>query len=92
MPKVEKTVRTYVQLAGTQQMLYCSDSYNEICDRVEAARHALIGISEESMGNPLSSPLVNVRMLVGIDDEQSMVDACFNPMHVLLIYRAHPDV
>jgi hypothetical protein len=68
------------------------ESYAEIVERVAAARDARVDFSEESIGNPLGVPLVHVRMLLAGADGASpaVVDACFNPHHIQMMYR-FPD-
>jgi hypothetical protein len=89
----ETHVRTYIQLAGSGQMLHCVDNYNDVMDRVEAARSASIRMSRKQVDNPMGVGLVNVRMIVSLGDDEGngVVDAAFNPLHVLVMYRAHPD-
>ena len=96
MPDSPLIVRTYVVLTNGDR-LFITEPYGDVRARVDAVREAHVHINEEgAMDNPLSLPLVNVRMIVRTDendeDGQAVVDACFNPMHLVTMFRAHPDV
>ena len=91
---VDTTVRCFVCVTGMPQPLFCTDSYGEVLARVNAAREAALRTSETEHDNPLALPLVNVRMVIGLpdDEEKAVVDACFNPLALVCMYRSHPDV
>ena len=92
--RADPIVRCFIILASCQT-LHSTDSYQDVYDRIVAARDATVLMTEDKMGNPLSLPLVNVRaVLRNPDDEDApfVVDACFNPAHLVMMYRSHPDV
>lgn len=91
MSTTRTAIQTYVILSG--QTFNSVEPYEALRDRLEAAREAMgfESTPEAFSANPMGAPMIQTRAIVHIDDEPVVVDACFNPMHVVLMYSTSGD-